>query len=131
MLTKKIWISGFCLHLGLVLTIAASAYLGILPTQYKVIPQSDVWGHMILIGMLAFFLDGVCDFRPLFPGRVFWLRRGPAIILTIAALEEMAQTLSPYRTASLKDFAADVVGIVLCSWLAKWLDTRGTSAEAG
>jgi hypothetical protein len=123
-MTKTFWISGFCLHLGLVLLIAVSAYLGILPTHYKVIPQSDFFGHAILIGMLAFFLDGSLDFRPLISGRMDWLRLGPALSLTIAAIEEVAQVLSPNRTASLKDFAGDVLGIVLCSWLAKVIGTR-------
>jgi len=122
--TKKFWMYGFCLHLGLVLVIALSAYLGILPTHHKAIPFSDFWGHMILIGMLAFFLDGVFEFRPLLPGKADWLRLGPIIILTIAAAEEVAQALSPNRTASLRDFVADVLGIFICSWLAKRLEAR-------
>jgi hypothetical protein len=128
-MTKTLWISGFCLHLGLVLLIAISAYLGILPTHYKVIPQSDFFGHVILIGFLAFFLDGSLDFRPLIPGRIDWLRLGPVLILTIAAIEEIAQMLSPNRTASLKDFVGDMLGIILCSWLAKVIGTRRALAQ--
>ncbi len=122
--TKKFWVYGFCLHVSFVLVIALSAYVEILPTHHKAIPYSDFWGHMILIGMLAFFLDGVFEFRPLLPGKAEWLRLGPVIILTIAAVEEAAQMLSPNRTASLKDFVADVLGIFICSWLAKWLAAR-------
>ena len=123
-MTKTFWIFGFWLHLGLVLLIAVSAYLGILPTHYKVIPQSDFFGHAILIGFLAFFLDGSLDFRPLISDRMNWLRLGPALILAIAAIEEIAQVLSPNRTASLKDFVGDLLGIALCSWLAKVIGTR-------
>jgi hypothetical protein len=128
-MTKTFWIAGFCIHLGLVLLIAVSAYLGILPTQYKVIPQSDFFGHAILIGFLAFFLDGMWNFRPLLPGKMLWLRVGPALILWIAAIEEIAQMLSPYRTASLKDFVADVLGIFFCSWLAKTVEGKYARVE--
>ena len=123
-MTKTLWIFGFCLHLGLVLLIAVSAYLGILPTHYKIIPQSDFFGHAILIGLLAFFLDGSLDFRPLISDKMGWLRLGPALILAIAAIEEIAQMLSPNRTASLKDFVGDLLGIALFSWLAKVIATR-------
>jgi hypothetical protein len=124
MLTKTFWNYGFCIHLCLVLLIAISAYLGILPTTYKAIPHFDLVGHAVLIGLLAFFLDGVLCFRPLFPGKFSFIRIAPVIILTIAAVEEVAQSLSSHRTASLGDFIADTVGIVLCSRLARYLANR-------
>ncbi len=119
MLRATFWKYGFFIHLSLVLLIAASAYFGILPTTYDVIPYSDLIGHAVLIGLLAFFLDGWLRFRPLIPGKVPFLRLAPMIILSIAAFEELAQSLSPRRTASLKDFAADVIGVCLCSWIAR------------
>ena len=86
-------------------------------------------GHAILIGLLAFFLDGSLDFRPLIAGRMRWLRLGPTLILAIAAFEEVAQILSPNRTASLKDFVGDLLGICVCSWAAKALATRRASSR--
>lgn len=124
MLTKTFWTYGFGIHLGLVLMIAISAYLGILPTTYGKIPHVDLLGHAVLIGFLAFFLDGILDFRPLFSGKFSSIRLAPILIMGIAAVEEVAQVLSPRRSASLGDFIADVVGIVLCSWLARHLTER-------
>lgn len=121
---KAFWSYGFCIHLGLVLLIAVSAYLGILPTEYKGLPRYDLVGHAVLIGLLAFFLDGMLNFRLLFFGRFLEIRLAPVLILSLAALEEIAQVFSPHRTASLSDFFADAVGIVLCSWLAKYLAQR-------
>lgn len=124
---ETFWRYGFGLHLGFMLTIAALAYLGVLPTQYQVVPYSDFWGHLILVGMLAFFLDGALRFRPLIPGRLPWLRLGPVMVLIVAACEEMAQALSPHRTASLRDFAADALGVALFAWLAARVNSRFAS----
>ncbi len=81
MLTKAFWSYGFCIHLCLVLLIAISAYLGILPITYKRIPHFDLVGHAVLVGLLAFFLDGILRFRPLFPGKFSFIRIAPVIIL--------------------------------------------------
>jgi len=118
------WKIGFVLHACCVVLIAVLAYLGILPTTYKVIPHADVIGHAVLIGLLAFFLDGMLRFRPLFLNTLRILRVAPLVILLIAGLEEIAQRFSPRRTSSLIDFSADVVGVLLASWLAYQLEQR-------
>jgi len=106
------------MHLCLDVTIATLAYLGVLPTTLRGLPHADVLGHMVLIGLLAFFLDGALDFRPLFKG---WSapRLAPVAVLAVAGVEEIAQSLSPRRTASLIDYAGDVVGVCFFSWLSK------------
>lgn len=116
------WKVGLTLHAAFVIIIAVSAYLGVLPATYRVLPHADIIGHAVLIGLLAFFLDGTLRFRPLVSGRVPALRAAPVIILVIAGVEELAQSLSPRRTASLLDFAADVVGVCLASWGANLLE---------
>lgn len=118
------WKIGLTFHACCVVCIAVSAYVGILPTTYRVIPHADVIGHAVLIGLLAFFLDGMLKFRPLFPDRLTALRVAPLVILLIAGLEEVAQRFSPRRTSSLIDFAADAVGVLLASWLAYQLEQR-------
>ncbi len=130
MLTKTFWNYGFYCHLCVVSLIAISAYLGLLPTAYKGLPRYDLLGHFILVGLLAFFLDGVLRFRPLIPGKLMFIRVAPVIILGIAALEELAQSLSSRRTSSLEDFLADAIGIILCSWLAKYLVERSERKES-
>jgi len=80
---------------------------------------STTVGHAVLIGALAFFLDGALGFRPLIVGaRSFsWLRLAPVIVLALAGAEELAQSLSPARTCSFSDFAGDVVGVFALSAL--------------
>jgi VanZ family protein len=94
------------------------AYLGRLPTFYRGLPHADLLAHAVLFGLLAGFLDGALGHRPLLRGRAPWLRVAPVLVLGVAAAEEVAQLLSPHRTASLADFTADVVGVTLFVWLA-------------
>ncbi len=129
MMTKTFWNYGFCIHLSIVSLIGISAYLGILPPAYKGLPRYDLLGHLNLVGLLAFFLDGVLRFRPLIPGKFLFIRLAPVIMLCIAAVEEIAQSFSPRRTASVEDFIADAIGIILCSWLAKYLAARSEIKE--
>ena len=118
------WKIGFMFHACSVMLIVVFAYFGILPTTYSVIPYADVIGHAVLIGLLAFFLDGMLKFRTLFPGTLTALRIAPLAILLIAGIEEAAQRFSPRRTSSVIDFAADAVGVLLASWLAYRLEQR-------
>lgn len=118
------WKIGFMFHACSVMLIVVFAYFGILPTTYSVIPYADVIGHAVLIGLLAFFLDGMLRFRPLFSETCQALRVAPLFILLIAGLEEIAQRFSPRRTSSIIDFAADVAGVLLASWLAHQLEQQ-------
>ena len=82
------WRYGLGIHLGLVIVIGASAYLGILPTTYAAIPHFDLFAHAVLIGLLAFFLDGALEFRRVLTGMPF-LGIAPLIVLLLAAIEEL------------------------------------------
>jgi VanZ family protein len=121
---RKFWRIGFALHLSFVTAIIVMAYLGMIPNIHAVVPfKVDTFGHALLIGLLAFFLDGSLGFKPV-SSRTPWIRLGPVIVLVLAGAEELAQALSPNRTCSITDFAGDVIGVVLFSWLARWLDSR-------
>ena len=89
--------------------------------------------HFLLIGGVAFFLDGALRFRPLLPGRLPWLRLAPVLVASLAGLEELAQALSPYRSSTVSDFVADLLGVVCLSWLARrlsgWLERRRERAS--
>ena len=125
MLTQKFWRYGLRIHLSLVILIVISAYLGKVPKmpQGWLIP-SDMIGHFVLIGLIAFFLDGVWQFRPLIPGKMLYLRLAPVVILAVAGLEEIAQRFSPRRTSSWEDFLGDVGGVLFFSWCAKYVAHR-------
>jgi VanZ family protein len=124
----RFWRVGFALQLLVVIAIVVGAYLGHLPTFYRGLPHADLLAHAVLFGLLAGFLDGALGHRPLLRGRAPWLRLAPVLVLGVAAVEEVAQLLSPRRTASLADFAADVVGVTLFVWLAgrltAWREAR-------
>lgn len=124
------WRVGFGLHLALVTAIGAAAYLRLLSGIGRSLAENyDLVLHAVLIGLLAFFLDGSLRFRPLLNGRMRWLRLGPVIVLIVAGAEELLQSLSPHRSCSAYDFAADMVGIVLLSFLAFRLDRWWCSRE--
>jgi len=123
-----LWKLGFVVHLCVVVSIATAAYMGLISTMPFRFQNADLLGHAILIGLLAFFLDGALGFRPLLRGRLGFLRLGPTIILCLAAAEELAQVLSPRRSSSLSDFAADLFGIVVLSWLARRISRGGSPA---
>ena len=123
---------GFVLYLLLDVAIGLFAYQGSLWKLLPGIPHFDTAGHFVLIGGLAFFLDGALGYRPLTP-KAPWLRMAPVLVLSVAAVEEMAQALSPNRSSSLSDFVADSVGVFFFSWLSarvaqpSTIETRGRS----
>ncbi len=120
---------GLAAHGLLVTLIATLAYQGALWSYLPAIPHFDLAGHFVLIGGLAFFLDGVLGYRPLTPRGPSWLRMAPMLILSLAALEELAQAWTPQRTSSWSDFAADVVGVTSLSRLSFWLAGRSKDAR--
>ncbi len=129
-LSPQSWIRlckvGFALQLALVTVVGTLAYLGALPVLFVRVQRYDELCHAVLIGALAFFLDGVLRYRPLLRSRAQWLRLAPVLVLVVAAVEELAQALSPRRSASWSDFAADLAGVVVASWLSHWLGRRVT-----
>jgi hypothetical protein len=127
----RLWQAGFAIQGFLVVLISAGAYLGVLPTSLPAIPRVDLAGHALLFGLLAFFLDGALGYRPLWRGAAF-PRLAPALVLTLAGVEEIAQRFSARRSSSLWDFAADVAGVCALSWLSRRLDeaVRARAARA-
>lgn len=125
-MSRSFWRIGLGVHLAVVTAISIVAYLGLLPDASRILPRYDLPGHLVFIGVIAFFLDGALDFRPLLPGwpRLAWLRLAPVIVVGLAGIEELVQSFSPYRSPSILDFTCDTVGIVLFSWLARRLETR-------
>jgi VanZ family protein len=113
-MTSSLFRAGLLVHAVLVVLIVAGAYAGVVPTHLASVPHADWIGHVVLIGLLAFFLDGALALKPLLGS----VRLAPVLVLACAGIEEYAQRFSPRRTSSWGDFAADAVGVVLFSWMA-------------
>ena len=115
----------FALHTALVVAIAGLAYSGHLNVPRIFASPYDLLAHAILIGLLGALLDGALGFRPLSRWTPRWIGLGPTIIVALAGLEEILQTLSSRRSSSLSDFLADLSGVViLCAAIRIWRKLR-------
>jgi VanZ family protein len=126
---KTLFCLGFAAQLTLVVLISIGAYTGMLPTSLPQFAYADKLGHAVLIGGLAFFLDGALEHRRLFRDHAF-PRLAPSAVLTVAGVEEYLQRLSPRRSSDLADFAADVVGVCFFTWLAARVTAWRAAARA-
>ena len=116
---KTFWRVG--LNFALVCIVLASllAYTGVIPTRAFSASHADWVGHALGFGTMAFFLDGFLGHRSLFAIRgLTWIKTGPALVLAIAGIDEIAQRLSPIRSSTLGDFVADVIGVSAGAFLA-------------
>lgn len=103
------------------------AYTGHLRIEALGVPHLDLLGHFLLIGLLAFFADGLLGHRALTP----MLRAGPLLVLTAAATDEVLQRLSRHRHSTWSDFVADVLGVALASYAAAVQGATTSSREGG
>ena len=111
---------------ALVVVVTWLAYLHLLPPGGLLsLPYADKVLHFTLFGLVAFFAE-------------LWLRGrriGPvpvaiALPMGLAALEELAQTLSPHRTADLTDLLCDLAGMCLAWTVAQALRTAPSAQAA-
>lgn len=117
MMDKRAYKIGLVLYLGLIALIGVGAYTGHLPTELRHVKHADKLVHAVGIGAIAFFLEGVLDLRPLFKG-ISQPRLAPVIVIAAAGAEEYLQRFSARRSSSWGDFIADVIGVVLFSYVA-------------
>ena len=80
------------------------------------VPLGDKIGHFFLYGFLAFGLHLSLRLR-CFRLRGWKLPTGPTILLFVVVAEEFSQAFIPYRTLDAGDLIADVLGVVLFTWL--------------
>jgi VanZ family protein len=122
---RRLFDAGLIAQTAFVLLTSLGAYLGSLPTQLPSWPHADLAGHAVLVGMVAFFLAGALALR----GRAGWI--APVAVLACAGIEEWAQRFSPLRSSSWVDFAADVIGVCVLSWLARACTRPRRSSRRG
>jgi len=112
------------LYIFLILLIIAFAnqgdYLHILKSLVSKIPYGDKWGHFLLMGLLAFFVNILlnCDKFKVF--KLSFLK-GSVIVLVIITLEEVSQIWIDTRSFDWVDLAFDYLGIFVFGQLAWYL----------
>ena len=94
----------------------------------RLIPYGDKIAHLILFGLLTLFANLASGFRVFSVGikNVFW---GTAAVFVFVTIEELSQHFIPSRALDIYDYGADMLGILLFTWisgsLAKRKLTRG------
>lgn len=116
------WWAGFFAAVAGALRLSYLAYNERLPSALE---RFDKVVHCTLAGVLAFFLDGALRRRS-FVVRDRRVSVAAVTLLAIFAVEEFLQRFSATRTPDVRDYAADVVGVVLFTWLSRRI---GRSSE--
>ena len=103
-------------QIAMVVIVSQMAYLGLLPYYLLRWPMTDKVIHFLGFGAVVFWLN------LWFKGRTLWLGKVAiplAILLpiSIASLEEIAQSFSPLRSADLVDLTSDLLGMFFFWWL--------------
>ena len=120
------WWLGFFAVLGMAARLSYLAYHELLPETLR---AYDKVVHFTFAGLLAFFLDGAIRRRALAVAGVA-IPVAPIGLLAVFACDEIAQSFTVHRTASFADYAADVAGVVVLTWLSRRAG-RLTSSEPG
>jgi hypothetical protein len=132
-MTRRAYALGLAANVAVVLGASVGAYTGTLgrigAMPWEWISAHDYFFHGLLIGPLAFFLDGALSFRPLSTRLGAFPPLAAVVVLAIAGTEEIAQQLSPRRSTSLHDFVGDAVGVIVFATLSRLLRQRATRAS--
>lgn len=118
---RPVWWLGLGASALLAGVLSLGAYAEGLSDSLERVPQADKAIHFAICGALAFFLDGVLRRRALRIGPLA-LPAAAVLILVPAGIEEFLQRYAVYRTSSLGDFVADVLGVGFFVWLSRRFD---------
>ncbi|WP_416242475.1 VanZ family protein [Anabaena cylindrica] len=118
MTTHQRWVFAFWVYLGILLSISISAYLRIIPTEIAQFPHYDTILHFLLLGIAAYLSHQALNKRKF---KIFNipLPLAPFIVLLFSIIDEIVQSFVPYRSADIADLAADILGIIVFTWLAE------------
>ncbi|MEA5575829.1 VanZ family protein [Anabaena sp. UHCC 0451] len=118
MTTHQRWVFAFWVYLGILLSIFISAYLRIIPTELAIFAHYDTVMHFLLLGIAAYLSHQALKKRKL---QIFNLPLplAPLIVFIFCIFDEIIQSFVPYRSADIMDFTADVLGIIVFTWLAE------------
>jgi len=105
---------GFFIFISFIIYLADTANYNFAFRLIGHIPYGDKVMHGLLYGIMALFLNYGLNYKSFKT-----LQMGAVIVLTFAILEEISQYWIPSRTFDLGDLLADVVGVVLFSFI-RW-----------
>jgi hypothetical protein len=121
---KRFWRAGFGVILGVCVAASCLAYGGLIRLEALGVPNLDFCVHLVFMGLLAFFADGLVGHRVALRG----VPLAPALVLAAAATDEVLQRFSSHRSSTWSDFVADVIGVTLAA-LAAAKVTRAITAR--
>jgi hypothetical protein len=105
---------GFFIFISFIIFLADTANHNFAFRLLGNIPYGDKIGHVVLYGIMAWFLNFGLKFKS-YKILGFNMQLGAIIVLTFAGLEELSQYWLPSRTCDFGDFVADTVGVILFS----------------
>lgn len=126
--THRGWQRAFALYLAILIVIIGGAYARLVPVQIAVFPLYDKLGHFFLLGMAAYLGHRATGRRHVQLGALR-LPLAPLLVALAAFAEECLQSVSPYRSFSMLDYACDLAGIALFYLVDRALAGRSTSAQ--
>ena len=103
---------GFFIFISFIIYLADTADYNFAFRLIGHIPYGDKLMHGILYGIMALLLNYGLNYKSFKT-----LQVGAVIVLTFAILEEISQYWIPSRTFDLGDLLADVIGVVLFSFI--------------
>lgn len=110
-------------QIAVAVLVSMMAYMDLLPLNLLQTHYIDKVLHFLLWGSLAFWLNlWLQDRRWLLAQRSLPL--AICVPFSIALIEEGFQSLSPLRTADVRDLTADLLGLICFWWLSHWLLRR-------
>lgn len=120
---KRITILYLILIVLIIVVANQGDYIYYLKTLVDLIPYGDKWGHFILMGLLAFFVNLLltCEKFQLF--KLSFLK-GSIIVFLFVTLEELSQIFIANRAFDWQDLLFDYLGILVFGQLACWYLTR-------
>lgn len=113
MSARWVWWAGCAAVTALALWLTERAYLYGLPAVLNTVWQADKAIHLLMAGLLAFFLDGALARRRAFTAGGLAVPLAAVLVLIPTGIEECLQAFSVLRTASVWDYAADVTGVLV------------------
>jgi len=127
---RSYWRTGFVVSALICVVSSCLAYGGWMRVAVLGVPHLDFVGHLVMMGVLACFADGLLRHRTFARA----LPLGPALVLAAATIDEVLQRFSANRTSSWSDFVADAIGVTLgalaAARLARAIDARARDARA-